>query len=145
MSLSIRLAREADATAIQRLTAQLGYGASVAQTRQWLAVLGLEPGRYGVYVAVRQEEVCGWIVVEKRLSLETGFKAEITGLVVSDQHRRLGIGEALVQAAQQWTADSGLDRLVVRSNIQREASHPFYESLGFIRQKTAHNYLKKLA
>jgi hypothetical protein len=33
----------------------------------------------------------------------------------------------------------------VRSNVARELSHPFYESLGYERAKTQHVYRKTLA
>ncbi len=58
--------------------------------------------------------------------------------------RRMGIGKALVSAAEQWTARQGLTSIRVRSNISRAESHPFYERLGFIRKKTQHAYAKPL-
>ena len=39
----------------------------------------------------------------------------------------------------------GLSSLTVRSNVVRELSHPFYESLGYSRRKTQHVYHKALA
>jgi GNAT superfamily N-acetyltransferase len=91
-----------------------------------------------------RNQICGWLVVEKRISLEAGFKAEITGLVVSEQCRRFGVGKKLVQAAIDWANGSKLQRMVVRSNIQREESHEFYQNMGFAFKKSAHNYELKL-
>jgi GNAT superfamily N-acetyltransferase len=84
------------------------------------------------------------MVVERRVSLESGEAAEITGLVVAASARRTGVGKALVSSAEQWTARQGLTAIRVRSNITRAESHPFYERLGFLRKKTQHTYEKPL-
>ncbi|WP_415720789.1 GNAT family N-acetyltransferase [Photobacterium ganghwense] len=129
----------AEASAINGLTHELGYPAENAETTAWLAAL-LDSEHHVVLLATSKETVIGWLVAEKRLTLESGFKGEITGLVVDVRYRGSGAGRQLVQAALQWAQEAGLERLVVRSNIQRTVSHQFYESLGFRRIKTAHCY-----
>nr|WP_256448144.1 GNAT family N-acetyltransferase [Lysobacter sp. MMG2] len=86
----------------------------------------------------------GFIAIERRLMLETGERVEIVGLVVDDAARRRGIGQALVRAAEDWARAQGLDEVMVRSNVLRADSHPFYEGAGFERTKTQHAYLKRL-
>ncbi|MZI95328.1 GNAT family N-acetyltransferase [Vibrio sp. CAIM 722] len=143
MSLSITLATMQDVTAIHSLTSQLGYHADQEQSRQWLHQM-LHSDSHTVFVAKRDELTLGWVAVEKRLFLESGFKAEITGLVVADVERRAGIGRALVEQAKEWATVHGLTELVVRSNISREHSHLFYQRIGFHHQKTAHQYQMEL-
>ena len=53
------------------------------------------------------------------------------------------VGKALVAAAEQWAADIGTPHVFLRSNILRQESHPFYESLGYTRTKTQHAYSKR--
>ncbi|MBT1444375.1 GNAT family N-acetyltransferase [Shewanella sp. JM162201] len=142
--INISPAALADAADIQGLTGELGYASTEAQTLDWLSAMLESPG-YGVFVARSVGDgtisrTVGWVVVECRLSLETGYKAEITGLVVSASHRRLGIGEALVARALQWSDAQGLDTVIVRSNVNRDASHHFYRALGFSLSKTSHVY-----
>ncbi|MFK8017508.1 MAG: GNAT family N-acetyltransferase, partial [Gammaproteobacteria bacterium] len=98
-----------------------------------------------VAVAESRNKLLGWVAAEERLLLETGARIEIVGLVVSDSSRRLGIGRALVGAAEEWKSRRGVSVIVVRSNIVRDESHPFYESLGFVRVKTQHVYSKGTA
>ena len=86
----------------------------------------------------------GWAVAERRLSLESGERAELTGLVVSASARRMGIGRSLVTAAEQWGSEQGLESMYVRSNIARQESHPFYLDLGYHLKKTQHTYEKPL-
>jgi hypothetical protein len=49
-----------------------------------------------------------------------------------------------VLEAERWTQQLGLRAICVRSNVLRDASHPFYEQLGYVRRKTQHVYLKSL-
>jgi GNAT superfamily N-acetyltransferase len=72
--------------------------------------------------------------------LQTGFKAEITGLIVGEEFRRFGIGQNLVSAAVNWARSLNLTKVVVRSNVKRKESHVFYQSIGFLFKKSAHNY-----
>ncbi|WP_372612998.1 GNAT family N-acetyltransferase, partial [Halomonas sp.] len=97
-----------------------------------------------VFVAVSNDSIAGWIVIEKRISLSTEFTSEITGLVVGSNFRRLGIGQLLVNAAAEWSQSLGLSQVVVRSNVSRLESHDFYQSIGFELKKTAHVYAKGL-
>ena len=86
----------------------------------------------------------GWVGMERRVSLESGERAELLGLIVDATARRGGWGHALVKHAEQWTVARGLSALVMRSNIVRDQSHPFYEAIGYSRDKTQHVYVKQL-
>jgi ribosomal protein S18 acetylase RimI-like enzyme len=86
----------------------------------------------------------GYVSVERRLILVEDERAEITGLVVDSAARRSGIGRALVKAAEQWAVHQGLHTVVVRSNVVRPESHPFYEGIGYQRMKTSHTYHKEV-
>jgi GNAT superfamily N-acetyltransferase len=110
----IRPARFDDSAEIARLAGELGYPATVEEIRLTLKGL-LESSKYAVAVACGDgNRLTGWIVVERRVFLESGEKAEITGLVVSAPARRAGIGKALVAYAEQWTARQGLASIRVR-------------------------------
>jgi ribosomal protein S18 acetylase RimI-like enzyme len=127
-------------TEISQLITELGYVTDEEKTKEWLTYL-LNSENHCVLVAVsKYKKVCGWVVIEKRISLETGFKAEITGLIVGKEYRRLGVGQKLVSAAVNWSKNLNLTKVVVRSNIQREESHIFYKNVGFSFKKSAHHY-----
>jgi GNAT superfamily N-acetyltransferase len=141
----IRLAQFADAAEIARLNIELGYSASAEEIGARLRFM-LASADFVVAVAAGHDsQLLGWTVAERRLSLESGEKAEITGLVVGATARRTGVGTALVAAAEQWAAKQGLKAICVRSNITRTESHPFYQSQGYVRKKTQHTYEKQLA
>ncbi len=139
----IRSARMSDAVEMARLSAELGYPMSVDEMGARLHRL-LVDARH--FVAVAHDGVdglLGWLHVEHRVSLEAGDRAELMGLVVDGSVRRRGTGRVLVDAAERWAQSRGLMALTVRSNVARELSHPFYEALGYAREKTQHVYRKR--
>jgi GNAT superfamily N-acetyltransferase len=139
----LRNARLDDAAQIARLADELGYPAKTQEIATRLTAL-LPQSHHHVVVAQGDDGLLGWIAVERRLTLESGERIEIVGLVVSPIARRGGIGQALVTDAERWALAQGFDSIVVRSNVARAESHPFYERLGYVRRKTQHLYSKPL-
>jgi GNAT superfamily N-acetyltransferase len=141
----IRAATLDDAADIARLSAQLGYPADVAVFADRLErILPLRTHAVLVYES-ENGRLAGFIGLEQRLTVESGDKAEIVGLVVDADARRTGAGRKLIAAAEDWTRARGLRELFLRSNIVRPEAHAFYPALGFERSKTQHVYRKVLA
>jgi ribosomal protein S18 acetylase RimI-like enzyme len=139
----IREARRADAGAIAELSTTLGYPADRDVMRERLDRL-LARADAIVFVAESAGTVVGWLHAAAQELLESGARCEILGLVVDANHRRLGAGRALVDAAERWAMDHELPRMTVRSNAVRVEAHPFYAQLGSERVKTQHAYRKDL-
>jgi GNAT superfamily N-acetyltransferase len=141
--ISIRNACASDAAGIAGLTAQLGYTADPEATSRRLArINGRED--HLVVVAVLEGRIVGWLHAHAFDALESGFRAEIVGMVVSEGCRRRGVGRCLVRRAEQWALATGAGVLVVRSNMKRVESHSFYPALGFSASKTQAVYRKKI-
>ena len=121
--------QDADASAASQLSAQFGYpvDAVVMQRR----IQELDRNLRAVLVACSDGGVIGWIDVCEMHHLQSGAYAEIGGLVVSEICRSKGVGAQLVAAAEGWARDRGLHRIVVRSQIAREAAHRFYIREGY--------------
>ena len=139
----IRRASLGDAAEMTRLSAQLGYPMPPAEMTRRLTAL-LPNDLHYIAVSTSAGGLLGWMHVEHRFSLEGGDRAELMGLVVDANARRAGVGRVLVGAAENWALSRGLRSLTVRSNAARELSHPFYEALGYAREKTQHVYRKAL-
>jgi GNAT superfamily N-acetyltransferase len=115
----------ADADAAARLSDELGYPASVETMER--RIKDLQPlCDHAVFVACIADAVVGWIDVGITRHLQADAYGEIGGLVVSDTHQSRGIGRSLLLHAEQWLRDRGFARVVVRSQIAREAAHRFY-------------------
>ena len=142
-SSEIRPAQPTDAAELARLSGELGYSTSIEEMRAALGRL-LPDARHFIAVADEgSDRLLGWMHVEHRTSMQSVDRAELIGLVVDGSARRRGTGRALVAAAEQWARSRGLTTLSVRSNVTRQLSHPFYEALGYTREKTQHLYRKR--
>jgi ribosomal protein S18 acetylase RimI-like enzyme len=136
---SVRALREDDLVWASDLTSQLGYSGTVDQLRARLQRILGRPEQ-ALFVGERAGIVAGWLHAQAQHPFESEPFVEITGLVVAAEHRRAGVGRALVERAYHWAGELGYARLLVRSNVQRDESHPFYRSLGFRLRKTQHAY-----
>jgi GNAT superfamily N-acetyltransferase len=143
MDVQIRPVDVADAEAIAGLSGELGYPASVAAMEERIRNYVLLADRV-VFVACGDGAVIGWIDVGIVQHLQVEPNGEIGGLVVSHACRSAGIGAKLVSQAEQWVKDRGLTRMVVRSQIAREAAHRFYLREGYERTKTSAVFSKTL-
>ena len=140
----IRNARESDSGEIARLCTQLGYPAHEEEMGARLASLKGSDAHWIAVAAGPDSNLLGWVAAEHRLSLESGERVEIVGLVVDRAARRRGVGRALVSAVEAWAVSRGVSTILVRSNVARSDSHEFYTRSGYGRIKTQHAYAKNL-
>jgi len=139
----IRPPRATDAEQLAGLNRELGYTTKPQEIVSRIKRASKLP-EHLIAVAEIENGLIGWVQAEHRFSMETGEKAEIVGLVVGARARHRGVGRLLVQAAEEWAADRGLNSIVVRSNVVRPESHDFYRRIGYTRSKTQHVYAKPL-
>lgn len=140
----IRPARSGDAAEIAELSGQLGYPVSAGEMSARLSRALSDPDYFVSVAEDADGPLLGWIGAEYRFLLEIGEEVEIVGLVVRQGARRLGVGKALLAAAEEFARSRGLKSIRVRSNAMRIDSHPFYERMGYERVKTQHCYRKPL-
>ena len=154
-ALLVREISIADAEAAAQLSGELGYPVSAAEMRRRIeAAASLKD--HIVYVAcvrttmvawqtvVAWPTVVAWIDVGIIHHLQTEPYGEIGGFVVSHEYRNRGIGQRLVAEAEKWVTDRGIKRMLVRSQIAREAAHRFYLREGYSRTKTSAVFSKDL-
>ena len=132
-----------DAAEAAALSGELGYPASAEAIAQRIQAVAVRPDR-AVYVAHFNGKLLGWIDVSVVDHLQSGAYAEIGGLVVASGHRSLGIGKKLVERAETWAAERGFPKMLVRSQIAREAAHRFYLREGYERTKTSAVFTRAL-
>jgi len=140
----VRPVRATDAPRLTELLTELGYPSEPdAVTGRLARILSSTTKR--VLVAVPAGGgIDGFIGLERCLALHVDERVEITSLVVDPVARRSGVGRALVDAAEEWASQHGLHSVVVRSNVVRAESHPFYEGIGYQRTGTSHTYRKEV-
>lgn len=132
-----------DAARIAELNAILGRGDGEAQINAALERIRSNDGEAVLVSEDPAGRIQGWIHVGVREVLGSGRRCEIIGLVVDPNARGNGIGRRLVEAAETWGRERGLERVLVRSNVNRDGAHLFYPRLGYELVKTQHVYGKR--
>lgn len=133
-----------DASQVSELCAQLGYPATPEEVDQRLHSIS-DGDNHAILVAEAADQVLGWIHVHSTASLLSRECAEIGGLIVRQDVRKIGVGRALVAAAEEWATRRGYGVVRVRSNVVRFDAATFYQALGFERTKTSRVFEKTLA
>ena len=80
-----------------------------------------------IFLAYVDNEPAGQIRIRKNWN---GF-AYIDDFAVDAQHRRRGIGRALMQRAMEWARDKGLPGIMLETQNNNVAACRLYESFGF--------------
>jgi GNAT superfamily N-acetyltransferase len=133
MDFSIREINIHDSEGVRALTKQLGYTISNEQTKESIQYILTNP-EHCAYIASNKDKVLGWIQAFIAVRLESTF-VEISGLVVDESARGMGIGKKLIEKVREWCNNKNCETLRVRCNVKRIESHKFYMKLGFIENK----------
>ena len=126
----LRKLKPEDAAVVAVLCTQMGYSADEKAVAQRLEAIGGRPD-HRLIGADLEGQLIGWVHVHADWSIETGFEAELHGLVVDEMQRGLGIGRALIGEAAEWAFKKGCSRLRVRTNVTRMRAGDFYRRAGF--------------
>lgn len=139
MPVTLRPLESADADAVSALLPDLGYEATAGQVARRLAALREWPDQEA-FVADVDGRIVGLCHVQGVRMLNSEGYAEIQALVVSRGCQGQGIGKQLVAHACDWAFARGYERVRLRSGVQREAAHAFYEHLGFEKAKASYAF-----
>jgi glucosamine-phosphate N-acetyltransferase len=85
-------------------------------------------------VAWVDRRIVGFASLNIRNSLwRTGTIAYLDTLIVDEEHKRAGVGAALVERAEDMARDRGCTYVELDSAFHRKDAHEFYEALGYER------------
>jgi len=135
-SLIVRPMAREDARTVAELCGQLGYEVSIEAIYERITQLASCPERQVAFVACVDAEIVGWIEASIQNELQSPPYSFISGLVVSEAQRNLGIGKKLCSEVEAWSRRQRVTTLRVTSRISREGAHRFYLREGFERIKT---------
>lgn len=134
-----------DAEAVAELSGQLGYEtSSTKMTDRISSILPLRDDHLAL-VACVGGQVVGWIEAEVARHLQSEPHTVITGLVVQDGARSLGVGSRLCAQVEEWSLERGVPVIRVTSRMTRERAHRFYLREGFVQTKTSAVFEKILS
>ncbi|MGE6107740.1 GNAT family N-acetyltransferase [Aeromonas sobria] len=137
----IRPACGEDVAAVARLLGQLGYE---QEGDRLAAALAEQEADRQVLVAVKGARVVGVLVLHllRPLHLASGWGL-ISALVVDEPARGLGMGAALLAAAEALARSAGCGQMELSSSLHRERAHHFYLRQGYL--DTPRRFVKSLA
>lgn len=139
----VRAMLETDIAAATVLLGQLGYPMSEGEVVRRLAAVRAA-GSHRVWVADVSGKVVGLLHAFFRPALEKPPEVVVEALVVDASRRSQGIGERLMEVAEQFARDSGSATVSLYSGLQRVDAHRFYERLGYATHGRSHLMRKVL-
>jgi ribosomal protein S18 acetylase RimI-like enzyme len=131
VDLTIRGPEAGDMAALADLMTQLGYETRASEMEMRMETIRANKN-YATFVAVSEGKVCGMIGTYTCYTYEHNSpSARILALVVSENMRGRGVGEALIATAEKYLAQKNIRRVAVNTHFERTRAHEFYEKLGY--------------
>jgi ribosomal protein S18 acetylase RimI-like enzyme len=119
--------------ALARLLPQLSPGLE-GPSHEQLAEIASAPGTV-LLVARDDDRIVGTLTL-LLYRLPAGFRGWIHDVVVDEDARGRGVGEALTLEALEIATASGAERVDLTTRRHREAAHRLYERLGFVQRES---------
>ncbi len=104
----------------------------------------IDSRRECVFVAEYENEVIGYVHVERYDTLYMETLVNILGLAVSAKKRRMGAGYLLMSEAESWAKSIGAVGVRLNSGASRSGAHEFYRAIGYNLEKKQIRFLKML-
>jgi predicted N-acetyltransferase YhbS len=143
MQFKLRFVKKEDAPGVKKLAEELGYPSSEEKISEILNTV-VQHDDHRMVVAEKADELVGYIHMVSSLRVGSEPFVEIAALSVLEDHRKLGIGKALIAESQKMASEKGVDYIRIRSNIIRREAHKFFEQRGFRNLKTQEVFVKKV-
>ncbi len=143
----IRNIKIEDAEAIQRIcNISLGYSVSIETVMRQIQKLSEDVNHHYIYVYEDEElqKVVGFVHAEVYESLYSYAGLNILGLAVLPEFQGKGIGKELMNHLELKAKDDSVTFIRLNSADYRVEAHKFYESIGYVCDKTQKRFIKKL-
>lgn len=143
----IRKIKIEDAEAVQRLcNISLGYSVSVEIVMRQIKKLSEDVNHHYIYVYEDEElqTVVGFVHAEVYESLYSYASLNILGLAVLPEFQGKGIGKELMHYLEVNAKNDSVSFVRLNSADYRVEAHKFYESIGYVCDKTQKRFMKRL-
>ncbi|WP_455494173.1 GNAT family N-acetyltransferase [Gemella sanguinis] len=136
-----------DAQEIQKISNnELGYDVDLDIVKKQIEKL-TNDNKHNIIIGFENEQtrkIVGFVHAELYESLYMDTGLNILGLAVDSNFQGQGIGKKLMSAIEDYALKNNISFIRLNSNVRRVEAHKFYESIGYICDKTQKRLIKKL-
>ena len=133
--MEVRPYRTGDEEGVRALAPRLLIGAAewIEPEAMLTSIHGwLDDSLAGVaFVAAEADRVVGFVTVTERKHFTGVAEAYVGELAVTEKAEGRGIGRALMDAAEAWARDRGLERISLDTGAANAGARGFYARLGY--------------
>ncbi|EGF88995.1 hypothetical protein HMPREF0433_00382 [Gemella sanguinis M325] len=136
-----------DAQEIQSISNfELGYDVNLDIVRKQIRKL-TNDNKHNIIIGFENEQtrkIIGFVHAELYESLYMDTGLNILGLAVDSNFQGQGIGKKLMNSIEDYALKNNISYIRLNSNVRRIDAHKFYESIGYVCDKTQKRLIKKL-
>lgn len=136
-----------DAQEIQSISNfELGYDVNLEIVKKQIRKL-TNDNKHHIIIGFENEQtrkIIGFIHAELYESLYMDTGLNILGLAVDSNFQGQGIGKKLMSSIEDYALKNNISYIRLNSNVRRIEAHKFYESIGYVCDKTQKRLIKKL-
>ena len=136
-----------DAQEIQSISNfELGYDVNLDIVRKQIRKL-TNDNKHNIIIGFENEQtrkIIGFVHAELYESLYKDTGLNILGLAVDSNFQGQGIGKKLMNSIEDYALKNNISYIRLNSNVRRIDAHKFYESIGYVCDKTQKRLIKKL-
>jgi len=139
----IRDAKMDDSKDLAILAGQLGYPCTENEVRTRI-VPYLNNKNSRIVVAEIDNKVVGWTSLDVVEHFYMEKYISISGLVIDERLRGLGIGHKIINESITWTKGKKINIIKLSANVIRKDAHKFYEKNGFKKIKEQYVFINNI-
>lgn len=136
-----------DAQEIQKISNfELGYDVDLDIIKKQIEKL-TNDNKHNIIIGFENEQtrkIIGFVHAELYESLYMDTGLNILGLAVDSNFQGQGIGKKLMSSIEDYALKNNISYIRLNSNVRRIEAHKFYESIGYVCDKTQKRLIKKL-
>ena len=136
-----------DAQEIQSISNfELGYDVNLDIFKKQIRRL-TNANKHNIIIGFENEQtrkIIGFVHAELYESLYMDTGLNILGLAVDSNFQGQGIGKKLMSSIEDYALKNNISYIRLNSNVRRTEAHKFYESIGYVCDKTQKRLIKKL-
>ncbi len=125
------------------LTREIGYPSNSEKVCEILQLV-MRNADHEIFIAEIDDNLAGYVHLVQSGSSDTDYILDIAALMVDQNFRSKGIGDALVQQAGKSSSSKNIKHLRIRTNLITRGAYGFFEHRGFVNLQSQDLFVKEI-